>query len=167
MRRLLLSAAALMLVLPAAAQVDAKLEKEIRASYNKVVAALKRKDVKAVMSQMTPNATMKEMGRTMTRAEFEQTLKQQIPMMDVQSAAVKFSKLSRKGDTANAEYTETMKAKLKTPDGRTALMEGVAKYRAVFKKAGSDWKMHFSETVGQPKMKVNGKPFNPGGGAPR
>jgi ketosteroid isomerase-like protein len=162
MKRLGLVAALIAIAVPALGQVDAKVEKELLAGYGKVVAALKKKDAKGVVAYMTPNATMKQMGQTMTRAQFEPMLKQQIQMVDVQSASIKFSKLVAKGDTANAEYTEYVKAKTKTPDGKGALMEMVSKYKGTFKKMGGEWKLHSSETIGAPKMTMNGKPMNPG-----
>jgi ketosteroid isomerase-like protein len=167
MKKLGLIAALFALAVPALGQVDAKLEKEMRASYNRVIAAMKKKDVKGVMAEMTSDATMTEMGRKMSRAEMEAMLKQQMPAMDVQSATIKFSKLTAKGNTANAEYTETMKVKVPGPSGKPGLMESVAKYRGAFKKVGGVWKMHSSELIGTPKMKMNGKPFNPMGAPPK
>jgi ketosteroid isomerase-like protein len=164
MKRIGLIAALFALAMPALGQVDAKVEKALQAGYKKVIAAMKKKDIKGVMAELTPDATMTEMGRTMNRAEMEAMLKQQLPMMDLQSASIKFSKLTAKGNTASGEYTEIMKAKVPGPDGKKGLMESVAKYKGSFKKVGGVWKMHSSETIGTPKMKMNGKPFNPTAG---
>jgi len=161
MKRAFLALALAAMTVPALAQVDAKAAKEIRVAYDKVVAALKKKDVKTVMSMMTPDVKMKEMGRTMTRAEFEPMMAQQLQMMELQSADIKFSKLAVRGNTAQAEYRETMRAKLKMPDGKSGQLHSVANYKSTFKKMGGQWKLHYSETLGTPKMTLNGKPFDP------
>jgi ketosteroid isomerase-like protein len=166
MRRWALAVALAAIAVPAVGQVDTKLAKEMKASYNRVISAMKRKDVKAVMAEMTPDCTMKEMGQTITAKEFEPMLTQQIQMMDLQTSEIKFSKLSGKGNAAKGEYTESMKAKMKTPDGKTGIFTSLAKYRATFKKMGGKWKLHYSEAVGTPKMTLNGKPFNPMAAAP-
>jgi ketosteroid isomerase-like protein len=165
MRCFVIAAAAALLALPALAQVDKATEKELRASYGKVIAAMKKKDAKGVVAQMTPDATMKEMGQTLTRAQFESMLPQQLAMIDVQSADIAFSRLTVKNGLANADYTETMKAKLKSPDGKSSNLETVAKYHSVFKKMGSEWKIKSSEMIGKPDVKVNGKPMTMQGGA--
>src|SRR5689334_19935516 len=112
MKRLAIIAALASLVVPAFAQLDKKVEKELRVDYAKMVAAMKKKDVNGVLGMMTPDATMKEMGRTMTRKEFEPMLKQQIQMLNVTSSEIKFSKVAAKGDTADTEYVETMKGSM-------------------------------------------------------
>lgn len=170
MKRLAIFVALASLVVPAFAQVDKKVEKEIRADYVRMVTAMKKKDVNGVLGMMTPDATMKEMGRTMTRKEFEPMLKQQIQMLNVTSADIKFSKIAAKGDMADTVYVETIKGSMKTPDGKTATMEQVAKNKTSFKKVGGHWKMKDSETIGTPAIKINGKPFpagGPGPGAPK
>ncbi len=146
---------------PVLAQVDHKAEKELEAGYQKIVAMMKKKDVKGVMSMLTPDATMTEMGKTMTRAEFEPMLKQQFAGMQIESANIKFTKLSVKGNLAESEYTELMKAKVAGPNGKTANMGMKSRYKGTFKKMGGAWKLHRSETLGMPEMTMNGKPFNP------
>lgn len=167
MKRLGIIAVLAMFALPALGQIDAKVEKELQASYKKVVAAIKKKDVKAIMNHMTPDATMTEMGHKMTRAEFEPMLKQRIPMLDLQSSTIKFTKVTAKGDLATTEYTETMTAKMKTPDGKSGLLESASKSKTTFKKIGGDWKMKDSVTIGTPTMKLDGKAMNMPTGAPR
>jgi ketosteroid isomerase-like protein len=161
MKRLALAVCLLALSGVAMAQVDKKAEKELQAGYGQIIAAMKKGDVKAVMNKMTPDATMVEAGQTMTRAQFEPLLKQQMAMMTLQSASIKFSKLVVKGNVADTEYAESMTAKVKTPDGKTSNMSMKSKYKGTFKKIGGDWKMHRSETVGTPEILMNGKPFNP------
>jgi ketosteroid isomerase-like protein len=153
--------AVLALAAPAFGQVDAKVEKELQASYAKLVAAMKKKDVKGVIDRMTPDAKMKEGKRIVTRAQLESQLNMQLGMMDLQSSQLKFTKLAAKGDTAKSEYTETMKMKVQFPgDKEPAIMTSTGKYRTTFKKVGGDWKMQYSENVGAPKMLKNGKPFS-------
>ena len=165
MKRLALVAALVAVTVPVLGQVDKKVEKELQSGYAKVIAAIKKKDANAVMKSMTADATMTEMGRKMTRKEFEPMLREQIKSVDVQSSTIKFSKVTAKGGTANAEYTETMKGKMKTPDGKTAQLESTSKYKAVFKTVGGEWKLKSSETIGSPEVKLDGKPVNvpPGG----
>ncbi len=166
MKRLGLVAVLLSLAAPVFAQVDAKVEKELQASYKKVNAMLKKKDITGVMSMMTPDATTKEMGETKTRAQFEQSLKQNIAGLDLQSASIKFKKVVVKGGLAMTDYTEAVKATMVGPDGKPNKMEITSVYKTTFKKVGGDWKMHRSETLGTPVIRLNGKPFNlgaPGG----
>jgi ketosteroid isomerase-like protein len=162
---MILAAVALSAALvPACAQVDAKAKGELLAAYGKVVAALKKKDLKTLMSMITPDAVMKEAGQTMNRAQFEATMKQQLPMMDLVSAKMNITKLVVKGDTASAEYTEDAVAMMTgAPGGKKQKYEMSTKYKGTFKKVGGEWKMRTSETVGQPKILIDGKPA-PGAG---
>jgi ketosteroid isomerase-like protein len=162
MRRFGIAACLLILAGPVLAQVDKKAEKELLAGYQQIITAMKNKDLKAVMAKMTPDATMIENGRTMTRAQFEPILKQQMGMMKLQSASIKFSKVVVKGNLANTVYAEQMTAMIPGPDGKPATVAVRSNYTGTFKKVGGDWKMHRSETVGTPTMTMNGKPFNPG-----
>ena len=157
MRKSILAVALLVVSLPVFGQIDKKAEKELLVSYQKVVTALKKKDVKAVMSMMTPDATATEMGQTMNRAQFEQMLKQSLGMMEFESMSVKFTKVVVKRDIADTEYTEIAKSKIKGPDGKVSMTEMVSKYKTTFQKIGNDWKMKASTTLGQPEMKVDGK----------
>src|SRR5207249_829765 len=94
MRRLSILIVLAALAAPAFGQVDKKVAKELQAGYAKVIAAIKKKDIKGVMSHMTADVTMKEMGQTMNRAQSEAMMKQQMPMMDLQSSTITFSKVS-------------------------------------------------------------------------
>ena len=161
MRQFAVAACLLVVAGSAFAQVDKKAEKELLAGYNQIISAMKKKNTKAVMSKMTPDATMIEAGQTMTRAQFEPMLKQQLAIMDLQSASIKFSKLAVKGNVADTEYTEQMTAKVKTPDGKVSNLAMKSKYKGTFKKVGGDWKLHRTETIGKPESTLNGKPFNP------
>lgn len=156
MKRLtmLLGAAALAAVIaPATAQVDKKAKDELMAGYAKIVAALKKKDVKSIVSQMTPDVVIKENGQTMNKAQFEAMLKQQLPMMELVSSKINFTKVVVKGDTANAEWTEDAVASVPGQDGKKSKMSMKSKYKGSFKKIGGDWKMHTSESIGAPEMK--------------
>ena len=161
MKRFALVAAALAMAAPAFGQVDKKVEKELQASYKTLVAQLKKKDISGVMNHMTADATLTENNHKMTRAEFETVLKSQIHMMDLQSSSIKFTKLTAKNGIAKGEYVETAKAKITPPGGKVSLMESVTRYRATFKKVGKVWKLHSSANVGQPKMTMDGQPFDP------
>jgi ketosteroid isomerase-like protein len=159
MRRFSLVAALLAFGVPALAQVDAKVEKELQTAYKSIVTAMKKKDVPGLMKHMTEDATMTEGGRTLKRAEFEPFVRQQIQLMDVKSSKLKFTKVVAKDGTAKTEYIETMAANMQVPGAKPSLMETVAKYRTTFKKVDGEWKMKSSETIGSPKVKMNGKPF--------
>ena len=161
MRKAILTIALLAFAAPIFAQVDHKVEKELQASYGKVIAAIKKKDVKTVMSLMTPDATMKEMGQTMKRDQFEAMFTQQIKVLELESSTLTFSKVAAKGNVATTEYVENTHAKMPGPDGKPAKYVIKTNYKTIFKKIGGDWKMHKSESVGMPIMTVNGKPFNP------
>lgn len=65
----------------AQAQVDKKAEKELTAGYHETVNMMMKKDVTGVLKMMTPDATMTERGKYMTRAHFEPMLKQQFSAM--------------------------------------------------------------------------------------
>ncbi len=162
MKRLGLIAALLALAAPSFAQVDAKVSKELQVGYAKMIGKLKSKDVKGMMTMVTKDAVIKEMGQTMTRDQFEANVKQQLGMMEFISASIKFQKLTVKNGVATTEHTETVKFKMPGgADGKLAVMDMVAKYKATFKNVGGDWKLHRSEGIGMPEMKMNGKAVNP------
>ncbi|MEP6754605.1 MAG: nuclear transport factor 2 family protein [Chthonomonadales bacterium] len=167
MRKLLFVLGAIVVSTSALAQVDKKVEKELQAAHLKVMAALKKKDVKGVTNSMTDDAVMKEMGQTMNKKQFETMLTTNLGMIDIVSADVKFSKLVVKGNVATTEYVENSKVKVKNPSGKTSLMATESKYKTTFKKIGGDWKMAMSEEVGMPKMMMDGKPFDPTVPAPK
>ncbi len=147
----------LVLASPVLAQVDHKAEKEILRSYEKVVSALKKKDIKGIMSMMAPDIKIIEMGQTMNRAQFEANLKAQLPQIEFQKSKVTFSKLIVKGNVAATELTEAVQIKAKGPDGKLSLIDMKRNYKSEFQKIGTVWMMKSSESIGLPEILVNGK----------
>lgn len=142
---------------------DAAARKAIEANYNKACAAIKRKDIKFLMSQMTPDCTAKlANGQVMGTKEIEASMKAQFGFIkSVKSVSVTIITLNIAGNSAVAAVRSRLQFVVLDPRNKKKHdVEIMGNYKDTWVKTAKGWKTKRSEVVAE-RMRRDGKIFDP------
>lgn len=155
-----------------AAIVDgtATVKKQIQADFNQAMAALKNQDIKGFMTFTADDYQGNDQGMKVNKAYVEQTLqmyKGDANKINSYSFDIKNLKVSGKKATGRAIFkldsTMLDSQGMMGEKGKTHRMTYAQVFATTWMKSAGHWQRSKETSVGQPKMSMDGKPFNPGG----
>lgn len=144
---------------PFSAYADAK--SEIKANYDKIIAAMKKRDEKVMMSMLTKDFVFVAQGNKLTRTQFEQQLKMQLGLkLNIDSITMSFSSFSASGNKATTSYVTQMKARFpkSKSTGKESKLDTKVTAKDTWIKSGKVWLIQKMESV-KDDTKIDGKPF--------
>src|SRR5207249_4580422 len=148
-----------LLVIAVVSLADAK--REIQAVYNKLTTAMKKGDIKGMMSVTTPDFTMKEHGQVSNAAQVQQQMQAMIAGgMKMKKVVMKVQSVSVNGDTDTATSNDIMDSMMKMPDGKMHRMQSEGKSKGILVKTPQGWKFKYAEMISSKDL-MDGKPFDP------
>jgi ketosteroid isomerase-like protein len=146
---------------------DAAVRKALDAQYAKFSQGMIKKDMKAMFSLLTPDATFKEVGgQIMTREQMSKMMEQMMGTMTISKIGNKVETLKVKGNTAIADVTSRSSGKMKGQDGKTHTVAYVSKSRDTWTKTAGGWKLKRIEAISE-TMTMDGKPVSYGAPPPK
>ena len=132
--------------------------REIENDYARTSTAMKAKDTKPLFALMTPDATFKEVGGSITpRPQLEAMMKQMFALMTYTEMTAKITKWMWQDKAAQLDVTTNSAGTLKTPDGKTHAVTYVSKSRDHWVKQADGWRLRQIEAVSE-TMTQDGKP---------
>ena len=170
MRRWLVWSLGLVVALaPAATAEDAGLvKKQIQADYAKAMAALKHHDLKGFLTIKTDDYKGVEGGRTLTRTDQETAMQSYTSdstridsyRYDIQNLKVADNKATGKA-TFRLDSTVNDSYGMFGAKGQPHRMRFEQAFATTYTRTGGAWKISEEVEAGQPRMWLDGKPFNP------
>ncbi len=163
------AAVAMFLTVLAPSALAQSVPPDIKAVYDKLIAAMVNKDVKMLAATSSPNFRLKlATGQEMSAEEAFKTLDNQFKMMPGKpKMSLKFTKCVVKGSTATVWVTGTFESKMKiSPDNKTGALVETSKGKDILVKSKKGWlfkSIEFTES----KSTLDGKPFDPTANAPQ
>lgn len=127
----------------ALAQDTAKVKKELEAMNAKAIAAIKKKDAATLIGLLTPDFTFQgTKGEKMTRAQYEQTVKQQFTVVkEVKAASAKVGAVTVKGNTAVAQLSSQLTLTVADPQGKLHTIMQSSTSEDTMVKTAQGWKL--------------------------
>jgi len=144
-----------------AAQVKADDKADINAVYGKVTAAMKAKDIKALMATGTPDFTMKDMsGKVHNAKEATEMMGSQFKVMtSVEDVKMTPKSYDIKGKTATVMADFIMKVTMPGPDNKPHKFSSIGLTKDTFVKTPKGWMLKGTEAVKESTL-MDGKPMN-------
>jgi ketosteroid isomerase-like protein len=140
---------------------DASVQKEVQATCDKIVAALKSKDAKSVLSHYAADYMGKRLdGTTVTREQLQSQLEQQLGAVKVfKQVSLKIDKVASSGSEATGTATINLALTITGDDGADHEVTSKRTSKQTWTKTDTGWKLKRSEELTQ-EQTVDGQPGN-------
>lgn len=150
---------------PHGAKADtAPTKSDAQALYNKLGAALKKKDTKAIQALAVPNATNQTAdGKTLTRDQWISSLDANLKgLTTINSATFTVTGVKMVGANMVVDNSLHLVATIADPKGKPHKMDAISKAQDTWTKSGGKWLLLLQKDIpAGGKMLIDGKAFPP------
>lgn len=157
------AATALITDSPAARADTPPSKSDVQALYNKLSAALKKKDIKAIEALTTPKVVNKTAdGRTLTRDEWMKSLDEQLKTFTALNSAVfTVTGVKMTGGNVVADSSLHLAATIADPNGKPHKLDVTNKEQDTWTKRNGKWLLLIQKDLPGGVTLIDGKPFPP------
>lgn len=155
--------AALLAVSPPANANTTPSKNDAQALYNKIAAAFKKKDSKAVEALATPNVVNKTSdGKTLTRDEWIKSLDANLKIFTtVDTAVFTISRVKMAGENLIVDNSLHLGCTIADPNGKPHKMNLTSMASDTWTKSKGKWLLLIQKDLPGTKTLLDGKPFPP------